>query len=148
MALALEEAREALNAGDRPFGSVLLYHGDVAGKGRNRAISGHDPTKHGEILTIQQAAQQLGPEEFQEAILYTTCEPCPMCCGAIFWAGIHRVVLGARFEALDRFSTRLYHYHQYSIEKLRDMIGFNLEITNGILVKECEGIFRDWESRL
>jgi tRNA(Arg) A34 adenosine deaminase TadA len=146
MVLALSLAREALNQGDRPFGSVLVHRGRVVGKGRNRAITWNDPTRHGEILTIQEAAQQLGPTEFSEATLYTTCEPCPMCCGGIFWAGIHQVVLGARFTQLQQFSTRLYQYRRYAIEMLRDMIGFKLDIVDGILVPECEAIFREWES--
>jgi tRNA(Arg) A34 adenosine deaminase TadA len=146
MALALGEAREGLNQGEKPFGSVLVHQGGVIAKGRNRSISGNDPTLHAEILAIRQAAHQVGLFEFHEATLYTTCEPCPMCCGAIFFAGIHQVVLGARFAVLNQFSTRLYRYRQYAIEKLRDLIGFELEIIDGILVKECEAIYRDWES--
>jgi tRNA(Arg) A34 adenosine deaminase TadA len=69
-----------------------------------------------------------------------------MCCGGIFWAGIHQVVLGARFTQLQQFSTRLYQYRRYAIEMLRDMIGFKLDIVDGILVPECEAIFREWES--
>ncbi len=145
MALALLSAREALAEGNRPFGSLLVYRGEVVSRSRNRAISRRDPTGHGELLTIQQAAETLGPAEFNDTMLYTTCEPCPMCCGAIFWAGIHRVVLGARFARLEQFSTRLYRYRDYTIERLRDMIGFELEVIDGILEEECEAIFRAWE---
>ncbi len=147
MAIALREAREGLAQGERPFGSVVVYGGEVVGRGRNRALSQRDPVLHAEILAIRQAARQLGPAEFGTATLYTTCEPCPMCCGALFFAGIRRVVLGVRFAALDRFSTRIYHYRHYAIERLRDVIGFELDIIDGILASECEATFRDWETR-
>lgn len=147
MAVALQEAREGLDQGERPFGSVVVHRGEVVGRGRNRALSQRDPVLHAEIVAIRQAAQRLAPAEFADATLYTTCEPCPMCCGALFFAGIHRVVLGVRFAALDKFSTRIYHYSHYAIERLRDLIGFELDIVDGILAPECEATFRDWESR-
>ncbi|HEY3249231.1 MAG TPA: nucleoside deaminase [bacterium] len=145
MVVALQEAREGLEEGERPFGSVVVHRGEIVGRGRNRAVSRRDPVLHAEIVAIRQAAQRLGLAEFGDATLYTTCEPCPMCCGAVFFAGIRRVVVGVRFATLDRFSTRIYHYRHYTAEMLQEMIGWPLEIIDGILGPECEAIFRDWE---
>jgi len=95
MGLALEEARRAEAAGEVPVGAVVVLDGRVIGRGHNRVIAASDPTAHAEIVALRAAAQTTGNYRLAGADLYTTLEPCPMCCGAAINARIARVVYGA-----------------------------------------------------
>ncbi|PIB34085.1 tRNA-specific adenosine deaminase [Reichenbachiella sp. 5M10] len=69
-----------------PFAAVIVRHGEVIGQGHNTVTASHDPTAHAEINAIRDACQRLGDFQLQDCEIYTTCEPCPMCLGAIYWA--------------------------------------------------------------
>ena len=74
-----------------PFGSVVVKDGRVVGRGSNQVTSAHDPTAHAEIVAIRQACASLGVFRLDGCELYTSCEPCPMCLSAIYWAHLDRV---------------------------------------------------------
>jgi tRNA(adenine34) deaminase len=95
MGLALGEARRAEAAGEVPVGAVVVLDGRVIGRGHNRVIAASDPTAHAEIVALRDAAQAVRNYRLAGADLYTTVEPCPMCCGAALNARIARVVYGA-----------------------------------------------------
>ena len=95
MGLALDEARRALVDGEVPIGAVVVMDGQVIGDGHNQPIAAMDPTAHAEILALRQAARKAGNYRLSGATLYTTVEPCPMCCGAVLHARLSRVVYGA-----------------------------------------------------
>jgi len=95
MGLALDEARRAGAEGEVPIGAVVVRDGRVIGEGHNRPIAAMDPTAHAEIEALRQAARKLGNYRLPGATLYTTVEPCPMCCGAVLHARLARVVYGA-----------------------------------------------------
>lgn len=95
MGLALEEARRAEAGGEVPVGAVVVLDGRVIGRGHNRVIAASDPTAHAEIVVLRDAARAAGNYRLAGAVLYTTMEPCPMCCGAALNARIARVVYGA-----------------------------------------------------
>jgi len=95
MGLALEEARGAEAAGEVPVGAVVVLDGRVIGRGHNRVIAASDPTAHAEIVALRDAAQSVRNYRLAGAELYTTVEPCPMCCGAALNARVARVVYGA-----------------------------------------------------
>lgn len=90
--LAFEQAFNSVrnNIGG-PFGAVIVKDGAIIGKGGNRVISSHDPTAHAEIVAIRDACNTLETFDLTGADIYTTCEPCPMCLSAIYWANISRV---------------------------------------------------------
>lgn len=69
-----------------PFGAVVVKNGQIIGRGNNRVSSSNDPTAHAEVVAIREACQHLGHFQLDGCILYTSCEPCPMCLGAIYWA--------------------------------------------------------------
>ena len=75
-----------------PFGAVVVRNHKIIGKGYNQVISTYDPTAHAEVVAIREATKHLGNFHLTGCVLYTTCEPCPMCLGAIYWARIDRVV--------------------------------------------------------
>ncbi|MEO1262749.1 MAG: nucleoside deaminase [Bacteroidota bacterium] len=69
-----------------PFGAIVVKNGKIIGRGNNQVASSNDPTAHAEVVAIRQACQHLGHFQLDGCILYTSCEPCPMCLGAIYWA--------------------------------------------------------------
>lgn len=95
MGLALNEARAAADAGEIPIGAVVVAGGRVIGRGHNQTEQFGDVTAHAEMLAVTAAARTLGGKYLQNATLYVTVEPCPMCAGAIGWAQIGRIVIGA-----------------------------------------------------
>lgn len=95
MTLAIREAERALDAGEVPVGCVIAHEGQVIGKAHNQRETLQDPTAHAEILAITQAAAHSGSWRLENARLYVTLEPCPMCAGAIILARISEVYFGA-----------------------------------------------------
>ncbi len=97
IALALEGVRSGAGG---PFGALVVRDGGVLGRGCNRVTSANDPTAHAEIVAIRQACAAAGSFALGGSELYTSCEPCPMCLGAIWWARIARVFhAGTRADA-------------------------------------------------
>ena len=93
IALAVENVRSG-NGG--PFGCVIAKHGRVIAEGVNRVTAANDPTAHAEVVAIRAACAALGTFQIDGCELYTTCEPCPMCLGAIYWARPEKVFFAAR----------------------------------------------------
>jgi len=94
MSEALKEAREALEAGEVPIGSVVVDGGRIIGRGHNRMESLRDATAHAEIIAIGAASGALGDWRLEGSTLYVTVEPCMMCVGAMFCARVARLVFG------------------------------------------------------
>ena len=88
IALAIENVRTARGG---PFAALVAKHGSVIGEGANSVTATNDPTAHAEIVAIRAACRALGTFQLIDRELYTTCEPCPMCLGAIYWARPARV---------------------------------------------------------
>lgn len=74
-----------------PFGAVIVRNGVIVGKGYNEVTSTKDPTAHAEMMAIRDACRRLGTFELSDCVIYTSCEPCPMCLGAIYWARLSKV---------------------------------------------------------
>jgi tRNA(Arg) A34 adenosine deaminase TadA len=89
---AVEIAWNGILNGGGPFGAVIIRDGKIISEAFNRVILNNDPTAHAEILVIRQAASVLQSHKLGDCTLYSSCEPCPMCVGAIYWAGIKKVV--------------------------------------------------------
>lgn len=77
--------------GGGPFGAVITRNGEVVATGVNRVTANYDPTAHAEVTAIRNAAQKLGTFDLSDCEIYTSCEPCPMCLGAIYWARLKKV---------------------------------------------------------
>ena len=96
MARAIQLAIENVRSGQGgPFGAVVVKDGNIIAEGANSVTATNDPTAHAEVLAIRQACQKLGLFELKNCDLYTSCEPCPMCLGAIYWARLARVYFGS-----------------------------------------------------
>ncbi len=92
MRRAIELSRLSIADGGGPFGAVVVSNGAIVGEGWNRVTGSNDPTAHAEIVAIRDACSHLGTFALEGAVLYASCEPCPMCLAAIYWARIERVV--------------------------------------------------------
>lgn len=77
-----------------PFGAVVVRNGGIIAEGMNRVTSTNDPTAHAEVVAIREASAKLGVFELRDCEIFTSCEPCPMCLGAIYWARITRIYFG------------------------------------------------------
>lgn len=95
MQLALQEAQLAAQEGEVPVGAVVVRHGQLLATGRNASIRQNDPTAHAEVVALRAAAQVVGNYRLDDATLYVTLEPCPMCAGALLHARVGRVVFAA-----------------------------------------------------
>jgi guanine deaminase len=101
MQAAIELARKGMDAGEGgPFGCVIVRGDKIVGQGCNAVTSNNDPTAHAEVVAIRNACNHLQTYQLTGCELYTSCEPCPMCMGAIYWARPDRVFFGGtRFDA-------------------------------------------------
>ena len=87
MQRAIDLARNGMNANaGGPFGAVVVKNGEIIAEGYNQVTSSNDPTSHAEIVAIRKACEKLQSFQLEDCIIYTSCEPCPMCLGAIYWA--------------------------------------------------------------
>lgn len=90
---AIELSREGMKSGQGgPFGCVVVQGDAIVGEGNNKVTSSNDPTAHAEVVAIRAACQKLGTYQLDDCEIFTSCEPCPMCLGAIYWARPKRVV--------------------------------------------------------
>ena len=100
---AIELSDSSVDVGSSPFGCVIVnQEGEIVGQGHNRVVLDNDPTAHGEVMAIRDACKNLGSFDLSGCILYTSCEPCPMCLNACKWANIAEIYYAAdRYDAED-----------------------------------------------
>ena len=99
MRRAIELAQNGIDDNDGgPFGAVVVRDGEIIGEGCNRVTSTNDPTAHAEVVAIREACRNLSSFQLEGCTIYTSCEPCPMCLGAIYWARPAKVYFGATRE--------------------------------------------------
>lgn len=139
---AVEIAGKGIEDGGGPFGAVITKDGKIISEAYNKVVLSNDPTAHAEILAIRQASAVLKSHELNKCTLYTSCEPCPMCLGAIYWAGIKKVVYACdRSDAEDAgFSDKMI-YEEINIDpKDRKIIFLRINDAGG---KE---VFKKWDN--
>ncbi len=91
MIRAIELSKQSVEKGGGPFGAVIVKDGKIIAEASNSVTKDNDPTAHAEINAIRQAAKKLGSFDLSGTEIYTSCEPCPMCLGAIYWARIDKI---------------------------------------------------------
>ena len=144
MARAIQLAIENVRSGNGgPFGAVVVMAGKIIAEGANCVTSTNDPTAHAEIVAIRKACEKLGLFELRDCELYTSCEPCPMCLGAIYWARPARVHFGctAADAAKAGFDDSLIYNEipQPHSERKIPMVQ--------LMREEALGAFRAWEQQ-
>ena len=91
---AIRIADESVKHGGGPFGAVIVKDGEIIAGRSNSVTLDNDPTAHAEVNTIREACRKLGTFDLSDCVIYTSCEPCPMCLGAIYWAKLRRIYYG------------------------------------------------------
>ena len=137
MQIALEEARQAAAEGEIPVGAVLVVGDKIVAQAHNQRETCQDATAHAELLVIQKACAQLKRWRLNDATLYVTLEPCPMCAGAIFNARLERLVYGAvdsRAGACESVFNVVTNRH----------LNHQVKVTAGILAEACVKILQDF----
>lgn len=142
MRMAIEKAREGIAQRQSPFGAVIVLDGAVAAAAHNTVWRDLDPTAHAEINAIRQAANRLARIDLSGAVLFSTCEPCPMCLAAAHWSKIERVVYGASIAdaAAAGFSEL-----QVDAKGLAEMGQSPLRVEPGPCREECRALFDLWQ---
>ncbi len=140
MKLAIEEALIGVSENEQPFGAVVALDDEVIARTHSLKVMKCDPTAHAETLAIRAASQKLGRRILSDCVFYATCEPCPMCLGALLNAEVNRLVIGARIHDLS--SIGAFNFQSYSAENFAAMVGWNLSVESDVLRDECIGLYR------
>lgn len=138
-AIALSEAKMQANQGG-PFGALVVREGKVLGEGWNQVTSSNDPTAHAEVTAIRAACRAIGDFRLSGAVLYTSCEPCPMCLASAYWARVDRIVYAnAREDAAAIGFDDAFLYDQLTLP----IAGRSLPMTR-LLAIEAKLVFDAW----
>lgn len=124
-----------------PFGAVVVRDGEIVGIGRNQVTSSNDPTAHAEVVAIRDACHHLGTYSLEGCTIYSSCEPCPMCLSAIYWARIGKLYYAAsRFDAANAGFDDAYLYEQIALNPSER----NLP-SAALLSAEAVKVFEEWK---
>ncbi len=142
MSQALMEARKALELEEVPIGAVVVYEGEIIGRGYNLREKDNDPTAHAEIIALRKAARKISSWRLEGCKLYVTIEPCPMCAGAIVQARIDTLIYGASDPKAGAAGSL---YNIVGDERLNHRLQ---EVKGGVLAEECSNMMKDFFNKL
>ncbi|HPJ58715.1 MAG TPA: nucleoside deaminase [Bacteroidales bacterium] len=138
---AVEIAKQGIEKGYGPFGALITRKGKIITEANNKVVLSSDPTAHAEILAIRKASEILETHDLSDCVLYCSCEPCPMCLGAVYWAGIKKIIYasGRKDAEMAGFSDSMI-YDEIMLEPGNRSISF-------ICVSDAGGqeVFAKWE---
>jgi tRNA(Arg) A34 adenosine deaminase TadA len=135
MAQALEQARQAQQAGEVPVGALVIRDGQIVGQGFNRNLQDNDPTAHAEMVALRRAASRLGNHRLTGCILVCTIEPCAMCAGAMIHARVARLVYGASDPKAGAAGSVLQVVNH-------PQLNHRMEVTSGVLAEQCSELLK------
>jgi guanine deaminase len=141
-AIKLAETGMDSNAGG-PFGAVIVKDEKIIAEGFNKVTSTNDPTAHAEVLAIREACKKLNSFQLEDCTIYTSCEPCPMCLGAIYWARPKAV-----FYACNREDAAKINFDdQFIYDELRKNMEKRKIKFNSVLRDEALPVFKKWDEK-
>lgn len=141
MRLAIEAARQGLKKGEMPFGACIVQRERVVAAMHNVARERMDITAHAEMQALQEACRRLGTLDLSGCVIYATCEPCPMCFSACFWAKLDKIVYGSRIEDAASMGIRQIPITSSTMKQLSRS---SLEIVGDLLREESVELFKVW----
>jgi tRNA(Arg) A34 adenosine deaminase TadA len=141
MRQAIDKTREAIAAGQSPFGAVIVRSDQLICASHNTVWRDCDPTAHAEVNAIRAAAKILATFDLHGCEMFTTCEPCPMCLSALHWAKIDRVVFGA---AIEDATAAGFSAFPVPARALAEMGRSPLRVEGPLLADECRELFQQW----
>jgi len=144
MRLAIEKARKGLKKGQTPFGACIVKEGEVVSCRHNVVWDTTDITAHAEVTAIREACKNLNTIDLSGTVIYSTCEPCPMCFSAIHWAHIEKIVYGADIADAQNAG---FNELTLSNDEIKKLTRSPIELVPGFLHSECQALFREWIER-
>ncbi len=144
MTAAINAATEGIEAGQTPFGACIARDDKIIIAAHNAVWKNTDITAHAEIQAIRTACRKLNTIDLAGCVIYSTCEPCPMCFSACHWARISKIVFGARIEDAEKAGFREL---GISNEQMKTLGRSGVEIVGDFLRDECVGLFEAWAGR-
>lgn len=143
MRRAIQLSIESVKHGGGPFGAVIVKEGKIIAEAANRVTLDNDPTAHAEVNAIRQAARSLGRFDLSGCDIYTSCEPCPMCLGAIYWAHLDHIYYGCnRRDAADAGFDDEFIYEELSLAPAERQ-----KMMEVLMPDESLAAFRMWKEK-
>ena len=141
---AIKLSAESVRSGGGPFGAVIVRDGEIIARGENRVTVCNDPTAHAEVSAIREAAARLGTYDLSGCEIYSSCEPCPMCLGAIYWARLDKLYYaGTRADAANVGFDDAHIYEELPLEPSQRELP-----TQTLLREEAQQVFEAWAGKL
>lgn len=144
MERAIELSRKGMDANEGgPFGAVITKNGQIIAEGNNKVTSTNDPTAHAEVTAIRAACKKLNTYDLHGCEIYSSCEPCPMCLAAIYWAGIDKIYYVNTREDAEKidFSDKFI-YDEINLPPEKRTIPM-IKVNN----EEAKKVFEEWEKK-
>ncbi len=143
MSMAIELSVKNVENGGGPFGAVIVKDGKVVATGVNRVTANNDPTAHAEVSAIREACRLLGDFRLTGCTIYTSCEPCPMCLAAIYWAGISSI-----YYANTKEDAEAIHFgDKFIYDEIALPVGMRSVPTRMIMREQALKAFKAWENK-
>lgn len=140
---AIKLSAESVRSGGGPFGAVIVRDGEIIARGENRVTVCNDPTAHAEVSAIREAAARLGTYDLSGCEIYSSCEPCPMCLGAIYWARLDKLYYaGTRADAANVGFDDAHIYEELPLEPSQRELP-----TESLLREEAQRVFEAWAEK-
>jgi len=141
---AIQLAEEGMDKGQGgPFGAVIVKDGEIIAEANNKVTASNDPTAHAEVVAIRKACEKLQDFQLENCILYTSCEPCPMCLGAIYWARPMKV-----YYALTREdAAKIGFDDQFIYDEIELNMGDRKIPFENLMREEGLPVFQKWEAK-
>ena len=141
---AIKLSAESVRSGGGPFGAVIVRNGEIIARGENRVTVCNDPTAHAEVSAIREAAARMGTYDLSGCEIYSSCEPCPMCLGAIYWARLDRLYYaGTLADAANVGFDDAHIYEELPLDPSQRELP-----TESLLREEAQLVFEAWASKL
>ena len=141
---AIKLSAESVQSGGGPFGAVIVRDGEIIARGENRVTVCNDPTAHAEVSAIREAAARMGTYDLSGCEIYSSCEPCPMCLGAIYWARLDRLYYaGTRADAANVGFDDAHIYEELPLDPSQRELP-----TQTLLREEAQRVFEAWAGKL
>jgi guanine deaminase len=129
-----------------PFGAVVVVGGQIAGKGVNRVVELRDPTAHAEVMALRATGSSLGRHVLEDAVLYSSSEPCPMCLAACYWARVPRVVFAATTYDVASFGLPDLAIYE-ELKAPAELRSLREDASEDDLRRNATAVLRDWAQR-
>lgn len=143
MQKAIDLSIENVANGGGPFGAVIVRNGEIIATGTNRVTANNDPTAHAEVVAIRNACRELGTFDLSGCTVYASCEPCPMCLSALYWAGVERIC----YANTKRDAAAIYFDDSFIYDQLRLDYDLRSIRCEHFMRNEALAAFRKWSAK-